>query len=356
MNKNSKIYIAGHNGMVGSAIHRCLISNGYNNFVFRTKEEMDVTRQQEVENFFEKEKPEYVIDSAAKVGGIVANDKYRAEFIYDNLMIQNNIIHSSYKYGVKKLLFLGSSCIYPMLAPQPLKEEYLLTGVLEKTNDAYAIAKITGIKMCENYYKQYGCNFISVMPTNLIGQNDNFNLETSHVLPAMIRKMHIGKCLKNNDWETIRKDLNNRPIDGINGTESIENITKILFKYGIFKDDNDVNVSLWGTGRAYREFMHADDMAEACVYILENIDLPIKYFGEDLFFMNIGTGVDQTILEVSEKIKNIVEFTGNIIWDTTKPDGTPKKLLDISLLKNTGFKHKYSLEDSIKKVYEEYRY
>ena len=303
MNKNSKIYIAGHNGMVGSAIHRNLVAKGFTNFVTRTSKELDLRNSQQVQDFFEQEKPEYVFLAAAKVGGIVANNTYRAEFLYDNLMIQNNVIHYSYLNRVKKLLFLGSSCIYPKLAPQPLKEEYLLTGLLEPTNEPYAIAKIAGIKMCDAYRSQYGCNFISVMPTNLYGENDNYDLQNSHVLPAMIRKFHEAK-------------INNEP-----------------------------SVTLWGTGTPMREFLNANDMADACVFLME------KYNEEGL--INIGTGKDITIKDLALLIQKIVGFNGTIIWDTTKPDGTPKKLMDVSKLNNLGWKYSIELEQGIKKVYQQ---
>jgi len=356
MDKNAKIYIAGHLGMVGSAICRNLQNKGYNNFILRTLEELDLTRQADVEAFFEKEKPEYVIIAAAKVGGIVANNVYRAQFIYENLMIQNNIIHAAYKAGVKKLLFLGSSCIYPKMAPQPLKEEYLLTGLLEPTNEPYAIAKIAGIKMCENYYRQYGCNFISVMPTNLFGPNDNYDLEKSHVLPAIIRKMHLGKCLEKNNWEDIRKDLNKRPIEGINGDNSEQEILNILSKYGIdlkLQDGLDANVSvtLWGTGQVFREFLHVDDMADACVFVMENIEMDKFYNKYKLGFVNIGSGKDLTIKEIARLIKVIVGFKGNIVWDTNKPDGTPKKLMDSGLIEKLGWKSSINLEKGISEVY-----
>ena len=392
MDQNSKIYIAGHLGMVGSAIHRRLLNKGYKNFVLRTIDELDLIRQSDVEAFFEKERPEYVIDAAAKVGGILANDTYRAQFIYENLMIQNNIIHSSYQYGVKKLLFLGSSCIYPKNAPQPLKEEYLLTGLLEPTNEPYAIAKIAGIKMCENYYRQYGSNFISVMPTNLYGPNDNYNLETSHVLPALIRKMHLGKCLENNDWQGLRNDLQKRPIEEIDGNASDEAILSILSKYGITinsqirqltnspisdspqhyvttsrvtRHASRVTITLWGTGKVYREFMHVDDMAAACVFVMENIDAGDLYSTDQdtsrvtrhasrVTFLNIGTGEDLTILETGALIKDIVGFRGIISWDHSKPDGTPKKMLDIGKLKKLGFDKKLSLQLGIEMIYKDY--
>jgi GDP-L-fucose synthase len=312
MNKDSKIYIAGHLGMVGSAILRNLQANGYHNFIVRTLNELDLTRQAETEAFFNAEKPEYVIDAAAKVGGIVANNTYRAQFIYENLMIQDNIIHSSFKSGVKKLLFLGSSCIYPKLAPQPLKEEYLLTGELEPTNEPYAVAKIAGIKMCESYYRQYGCNFISVMPTNLYGPNDNFDLQNSHVLPALIRKFHEAKM------------------------------------------DNAPFVELWGTGAPMREFMHVDDMAAACVHLMETLDARKLYDELGLTHVNIGVGEDLSILDLAQMIKRIVGFQGKLKFDHSKPDGTPRKIMDNSLLKKLGFRPAINLEDGIRQVYDLY--
>jgi GDP-L-fucose synthase len=361
MEKESKIYIAGHNGMVGSAIHRNLTHKGYSNFVFRTFSELDLTCQLDVEAFFEKERPDYVFMAAAKVGGIVANNTYRAQFIYENLMIQNNIIHAAHKYNVKKLLFLGSSCIYPKNAPQPLKEEYLLAGLLEETNEPYAIAKIAGIKMCENYFRQYGSNFISVMPTNLYGQNDNYDLEKSHVLPALIRKMHLGKCLEMNDWQAVRMDLNIRPIEGITGEHDRNEIQQVLDKYGVRLDQPIANsqkpiasVELWGTGNVFREFLHVDDMADACVFIMENVDAEKLYNGLNQTHINIGTGLDMTIKELTGLVKETIGFTGNLLWDAKKPDGTFKKQLDVSLLSALDWKPGLKLEDGIKAVYENY--
>ena len=302
ISNSSKIFIAGHNGMVGSAILRNLQDKGFSNFVLKSSKELDLRDAKAVADFFEEEKPEFVFLAAAKVGGIVANNTYRADFLYENLMIQNNVIHEAYKNKVEKLLFLGSSCIYPKLAPQPLKEEYLLTGILEPTNEPYAIAKIAGIKMCDAYRSQYGCNFISVMPTNLYGPNDNYDLQNSHVLPAMIRKFHEAK---------------------LNGT----------------------SVELWGTGSPKREFLHADDMAEACVFLMENYNEP--------GLVNIGTGEDLSIKELAEMIQKITKFEGEIIWDHTKPDGTPRKLMDVSKLHTLGWKHKIALEEGITKVYHE---
>jgi len=354
MNKKGKIYVAGNLGMVGSAIVRNLKNRGYKNFVFRSIDEMDLTRQQDTEMFFDETRPDYVIDAAAKVGGIVANNTYRAQFIYENLMIQNNIIHSAYKFGVKKLLFLGSSCIYPKFAEQPMKENSLLTGTLEPTNEPYAIAKISGIKMCENYYRQYGCNYISVMPTNLYGPGDNFNLETSHVLPALIRKFHLGKCLANNDWEAIRKDLNRQPIAELNGTAEQFRIEQMLEKYGIKNHEGNVQVELWGTGTPKREFMFVDDMAAACVHVMEYVEATRLYDELGETHINIGIGNDISIGEAAELIRGIVGFKGNIKYDTSKPDGTPRKLMDVSLLNKLGFEAKTSLQAGIKEVYQHY--
>lgn len=304
MNKNSKIYVAGHRGLVGSAIVRNLEERGYTNIICRTHKELDLTRQADVEKFFEEEKPEYVFLAAAKVGGIHANNTRPAEFIYENLMIESNIIHSAYKYGVKKLLFLGSSCIYPKFANQPIKEEYLLTGELEPTNEAYAIAKITGIELCKFYRRQYGCDFISAMPTNLYGINDNFDLETSHVLPALIRKFHEAKI------------------------------------------NNQEEVVMWGTGKPLREFMYVDDLADALVHLMLNYS--------DEIHVNMGTGKDLSIGELAQIVKEVVGYEGKIVNDLSKPDGTPRKLLDVSRLEATGWKYKTELREGIEKVYKWY--
>ncbi len=384
MENNSKIYIAGHNGMVGSAINRNLIAAGYANLVYSPFPPYDLTNQQTVADFFEKEKPEYVILAAAKVGGIVANNTYRAQFIYENLMIQNNIIHQSYLHGVKKLLFLGSSCIYPGNSPQPIKEEYLLTGELEYTNEPYAIAKIAGIKTCESYNIQYGTNFISVMPTNLFGPNDNYNLEASHVLPALIRKIHLGKCLENNDWEAIRRDLKERPIEGVNETTSETGILDKLAKYGIkYSSDSAsrltphasllVSITLWGTGSPYREFLYVDDLADACVFAMKNVNFsdlialsPPDSYREPCALnpapcadiknthINIGTGKDLTIKDLSQIIKKIVGFKGEIYWDSLKPDGTFRKLLDVTKFNKLGWREKIGLEEGIEMIYKKY--
>ena len=367
MEKDSKIYIAGNTGLVGSAIVRKLKAEGYTNLVFTPYPEYDLRNQQQVEDFFRREKPDYVFLAAAKVGGILANSTYPAEFIYDNLMIATNVIHASYKYGAKKLLNLGSSCIYPKLAPQPLKEEYLLTGPLEPTNEPYAIAKIAAIKLCRYFNEQYGTNFISVMPTNLYGPGDNFNLETSHVLPAILRKMHLAKCFGNNDWDSIRKDLNKRPIEHIDGNSSDQAIIKILEKYGIYRSTSipslknkkeisvnscnswTVSLKLWGTGTSRREFLYVDDLADAVVFLMNNYNA--TDIGE---FVNIGMGKDITIKELAEIVKEIVGFKGEIEWDTSKPDGTPQKLLNVERIHKLGWKAKISLKDGIIADYKEY--
>lgn len=366
MNKNSKIYIAGHRGLVGSALMRNLTKKGYSNIIGRSSSELNLLDYDATAKFFAEENPEYVFLAAAKVGGIVANNTYRAQFIWENLQIQNNIIHHTYLNGVKKLLFLGSSCIYPKACPQPILEEYLLTDVLEYTNEPYAIAKIAGIKIAESYNQQYGTNFISVMPTNLYGPNDNYDLEKSHVLPALIRKMHLGKCLINNDWHAIRSDFNRLPVEGIDGAATDKEIIEKLGKYGIFSENGSVSVKLWGTGSPMREFLHSDDMADACVYIMENIDfldlidLRKKTVGAEASkeirntHINIGTGKDLTIKELALLVQKIVGFSGNLIWDTTKPDGTMRKLLNVDKLNSLGWKETISLEQGIRMVYQDY--
>lgn len=346
MEINSKIYIAGHRGMVGSAILRNLQKKGFANFVLRTHKELDLTDQNAVNDFFRIEKPDYVFLAAAKVGGIVANNTYKGQFIYENLMIQNNIIHAAHENEVKKLMFLGSSCIYPRMAEQPIREEALLTGPLEPTNEPYALAKIAGIKMCEAYHSQYGDNYISVMPTNLYGPNDNYDLEKSHVLPALIRKMHLGKLLLANDWNQIRNDLNRFPIEGVSGNHSEKEITDILNKYGI----NHKHITLWGTGSPLREFLHVDDMAAACVYLMQTYDAPECTPSH----INIGSGSDLPIKDLAELVKSIVNYQGEIVWDSTKPDGTPRKLMDNSKLKSLGFIPQISLEQGIREVYNSY--
>jgi len=367
--KDAKIYVAGHRGLVGSAILKQLKKRGYENLVYRTHAELDLTDSDAVREFFESEKPDYVFLAAAKVGGIMANHLYRADFIYQNLMIQNNVIHQSYRTGVKKLLFLGSTCIYPKNAPQPMPEDALLTGILEYTNEPYAIAKIAGIKMCESYNLQYGTNFLSVMPTNLYGPNDNFDLEKSHVLPALIRKMHLGKLLERGDWENIRADLNRRPVEHIDGNSSREEIISVLDKYGIRKRADGVEVAVWGSGKPRREFLWSEDMADACVFIMENVDfsdIVRQQFGIDKIdpyafrpeirntHINIGTGKDISIRELAGTIKEITDFNGRLFFDTDKPDGTPVKLTDPSKLHRLGWKHSVELDEGIKRLYRWY--
>ena len=346
MNIDSKIYIAGHNGMVGSAIKRNLENRGFSNIVTRSKEQLNLLSEESVARFFAAEKPEYVVLAAAKVGGIVANSIYRGQFVYENLMIQNHVIHQSYLHGVKKLLFLGSSCIYPRMAEQPMSEDALLTGLLETTNEPYAIAKIAGIKMCEAYHAQYGCNFISIMPTNLYGQNDNYDLEKSHVLPALIRKMYLGKCLMENDWNKLRADLNKLPIEGVNGSSSDEAILQVLDKYGISNTNDEVLITLWGTGSPMREFLHVDDMADSSVFLLMNYDAPDSIPSH----VNAGCGEDLSIKDLSEIVRKTVGYAGKVIWDSSKPDGTPRKLMDVSKLKSLGWEPKISLEEGIRRV------
>lgn len=389
MNKTSKIYIAGHRGLVGSAIVKNLQAKGYKNLIYKTHSELDLCNQSEVAQFFQSEKPEYVILAAAKVGGIVANNTYRADFIYENLQIQNNVIHQAYLHGVRKLLFLGSTCIYPKNAPQPMPEDSLLTSPLEYTNEPYAIAKIAGIKMCESYNIQYGTNFISVMPTNLYGPNDNFDLEKSHVLPALIRKIHLAKLLNEKKYDEVVKDLH---------VTNIEEAKEYLAKFGV--DEN--RVEIWGTGKPRREFLYSEDMADACVYLLENRDFQditdtdaiastaSQPFGTDVLnsaenasqpsgtdvltlaenckqsvtlvnateirntHINIGTGKDISIKELAEFIKNIIGFKGELYFNTDKPDGTMVKLTNPTKLHSLGWKHKIELEDGIKIMYEWY--
>ena len=358
MNKNSKIYVAGHRGLVGSAIVKNLESKGYTNIITRTHKELDLINQKAVEEFFEKEKPEYVILAAAKVGGIVANNTYRADFIYENLQVQNNVIHQSYVHKVKKLLFLGSTCIYPKNAPQPMSEDSLLTSPLEYTNEPYAIAKIAGIKMCESYNIQYGTNFISVMPTNLYGPNDNFDLEKSHVLPALIRKIYLGKALADNDWASICKDLDKYPIEGINGVDLTEDIIQIIKKYGVYRKNNKIIVEIWGSGNPRREFLYSEDMADACVFLLENRDFKDTYTpgAKEIrnTHINIGTGKDISIKDLATLIKDIVGFKGELYFNKEKPDGTMVKLTDPTKLHSLGWKHKVELENGIRSMYKWY--
>ena len=396
MQHSDKIYIAGHRGLVGSALWKNLLSKGYKNLVGRTKTELDLLDTRAVNNFFETEKPDYVILAAAKVGGIVANNTYRGEFIYENLMIQNNVIHAAYLSGAKKLLFLGSTCIYPRDAPQPMTEDCLLTGPLEYTNEPYAIAKIAGIKLCESYNLQYGTNYISVMPTNLYGPNDNFNLETSHVLPALVRKIHLGKCLEEGNWDSIREDLNKRPIEGIDGEENAKRrrgdeakgrfgdekvIINILEKYGISvthpltssQSVESVTVEIWGSGAPMREFLWSEEMADACVFLMENIDFkdlsysPLRSFAPSKdphnpssiqeirnTHINIGTGHEISIRDLAHLIKEKVGFKGNLFFNTSKPDGTMRKLTDVSKLNQLGWQHQIDIEEGVGRLWEWY--
>ncbi len=402
LKKGSKIVVFGATGLVGSAIVEKLVKQGYKNIIGTIHKrqpsttryslqatsyyQLDLLDQIAVSNFFKQHKPEFVFLAAAKVGGIVANNTYRAEFIYENLQIQNNVIHQSYLNGVKKLLFLGSTCIYPKNCPQPMREEYLLTSELEYTNEPYAIAKIAGIKMCESYNLQYGTNFISVMPTNLYGVNDNFDLEKSHVLPALLRKMHLGKALEDNNWEKIKEDLNRNPIENINGEATKEEILKILDKYGIkhaasstqrvennlqttrytLDSTHTISIEIWGTGKPRREFLYSEDMADACVFLMENInfnDIVQNNLHTTCYTLdseirnthiNIGTGVDISIKELALTIKKIVGFQGELYFNDTKPDGTMIKLTDPSKLHELGWKHKVELEEGIERVYEWY--
>lgn len=357
MKKNAKIYVAGHRGLVGSAIIKNLNKKGYTNLVTRTHSELDLTDTNSVKNFFELEQPNYVILAAAKVGGIVANNTYRADFIYENLMIQNNVVHQSYLNKVQKLLFLGSTCIYPKNCPQPMKEDYLLTDTLEYTNEPYAIAKIAGIKLCESYNLQYGTNFISVMPTNLYGPNDNFDLEKSHVLPALIRKTLLGKALEEDNWNEISKDLNKLPIEGISGDSDQEMILNVLNKYGISKSDGKVSVEIWGSGKPMREFLWSEDMADACVYLMENREFSDTFQAENEVrntHINIGTGTDVSIADLALLIKKEIGFQGSLKFNTQKPDGTLKKLTDVSKLNDLGWKHKIELKEGVGKVIDWY--
>ena len=356
MNLDSKIFIAGHKGMVGSSLYRYLKVKGYKNIITKTSHELDLRNQNIVKKFFKENKPEYVFLAAAKVGGIKANNKFRADFIYDNLQIQNNVIHFSHINNVKKLLFFGSSCIYPKNSPQPIKEDSLLTGLLEYTNEPYAIAKIAGIKMCENYYKQYKSNFISVMPTNLYGPNDNYDLDNSHVMPALIRKMHILKCLERDKWELIIEDFSKHGMKiNINKSE----IMSLLEKYGIKKNDEKeynkkFHIKLWGSGEVYREFLHVDDMISASMLIFKEIDAHHLYEDIEKSHINIGSGDDITIKNLSNEIKNIINVKSDVLWDNKNPDGVYKKQLDISLLKSYHWSPQIPLTSGIKSVYSDY--
>jgi len=362
MNLNDKIYIAGHRGLVGSAIVRQLEERGFANLLMRTHKELDLTNQAQVQDFFKKEQPDYVILAAAKVGGIHANNTYPADFIYQNMMIEANVINSAYENKVKRLLFLGSTCIYPKAVEQPMREEAILTDVLEPTNEPYALAKIAGIKLCESYNRQYGTDFRSVMPTNLYGEGDNFNLENSHVIPAVMRKLHLAKCLEQNDWQAIKQDIKNNPIKDITENSTQEQILNILEKQGIHSTFNtknsklqSVSVALWGTGNAMREFLYVDDMAEASLFVLE---LDEKTYQANtkpmLSHINVGTGKDVTIREMAETMKEVIGYKGKLTFDTSKPDGAPRKLIDVSRLSNMGWEYSVGLKDGLSKTYKWY--
>jgi GDP-L-fucose synthase len=353
MEKNAKIYVAGHTGLVGSALLKNLQQRGYTDFLLRTIEELDLTDQKTVFDFFEQEKPEYVFLAAAKVGGIVANNTYRGQFIYENLQIQNNVIHAAYKNEVKKLLFLGSTCIYPKETSQPMREDCLLTSPLEYTNEPYAIAKIAGIKLCESYNLQYGTNFIAVMPTNLYGPNDNFDLEKSHVLPALLRKIYLAKNLMEKNWDAIRRDLNRLPIEGISGDDSQEAIQTQLDKYGIGNE----SVEIWGTGRPMREFLWSEEMADACVYIMEHVNFEdLRPQGKEIrnAHINIGTGQEVSIRQLAEIIGQTVGYQGTFVFNADKPDGTMRKLTDPSRLHRLGWHHQINIEQGVEKLYNWY--
>lgn len=354
LDKNAKIFVAGHRGLVGSAIWKNLEDKGYTNLIGKTHKELDLLDAVAVRKFFDEEQPEYVFLAAAFVGGIMANSIYRADFIYKNLQIQQNVIGESFRHNVKKLLFLGSTCIYPRDAEQPMKEEVLLTSPLEYTNEPYAIAKIAGLKMCESFNLQYGTNYIAVMPTNLYGPNDNFDLERSHVLPAMIRKIHLAHCLKQGDWDAICKDLNQRPVEGIDGSSSRENILAILAKYGI----SNTEVKLWGTGTPLREFLWSEEMADASVFVMEHVDFKDTYKQGDKDIrnchINIGTGKEISIRELAELIVSTVGYQGQLTFDSTKPDGTMRKLTDPSKLHALGWHHQVEIEEGVQRMYNWY--
>ena len=354
LDKNAKIYVAGHRGLVGSAIWKNLQDKGYTNLIGKTHKELDLLDAVSVRKFFDEEQPEYVFLAAAFVGGIMANSIYRADFIYKNLQIQQNVIGESFRHNVKKLLFLGSTCIYPRDAEQPMKEEVLLTSPLEYTNEPYAIAKIAGLKMCESFNLQYGTNYIAVMPTNLYGPNDNFDLERSHVLPAMIRKIHLAHCPKQGDWDAICKDLNQRPVEGIDGNSSKEDILAILAKYGISNSE----VKLWGTGTPLREFLWSEEMADASIFVMEHVDFKDTYKQGDKDIrnchINIGTGKEISIRELAELIVSTVGYQGQLTFDSTKPDGTMRKLTDPSKLHALGWHHKVEIEEGVQRMYNWY--
>ncbi len=362
LTKNSRIFVAGHNGLVGSAIVRRLLGGGYSDLITCDRSRLDLLDQKAVFEFLREEKPDYVVVAAAKVGGILANNVYRADFIYENLTIEANLIHGAWLAGVENLLFLGSSCIYPKFAPQPMPEECLLTGELEYTNEPYAIAKIAGIKLCESYNLQYGTNYLSVMPTNLYGPGDNFDLETSHVLPALLRKFHLGKKLMGGDRDAVRRDLGKNPVEGVDGSSGWEEIVSVLDRYGISFMEKDgagrVCVNLWGTGSPRREFLHSDDLADACVFCMEKLHF------RDMFesgraeirntHINIGTGEDISIRDLAVLIQGIVGFGGDISFDPSRPDGTPRKLQDVRRLESLGWKYAMSLPEGISGMYEAY--
>lgn len=372
MEKNAKIYVAGHRGLVGSAIWKILQQKGYSNLVGRTHKQLDLLDGCAVKNFFDSEQPEYVVLAAAFVGGIMANSIYRADFIYRNLQIQQNVIGESFRHGVKKLLFLGSTCIYPKNAPQPMKEDALLTSPLEFTNEPYALAKIAGIKMCESFNMQYGTNYVAVMPTNLYGPNDNFDLVTSHVMPAIIRKMILADALYRNNWNIIRQDLDKMPVKNINGSSDKDVIISMLNGYGIYED----RLELWGTGKPLREFLWSEEMAAASVYVLENVDykdlcgLPLQLQDKTTLqlhnehisipevrncHINVGTGKELTISELAQLVKTIVGYEGCICWDSSKPDGTMRKLIDVSKLHSLGWCHKIEIEEGVRMLVDWYR-
>lgn len=354
IDKSAKIYVAGHRGLVGSAIWSNLQQKGYTNLVGRTHAQLDLTDALAVRNFFDQEQPQYVVLAAAHVGGIMANNTYRADFIYQNLQIQQNVIGESFRHNVKKLLFLGSTCIYPREAPQPMSEEVLLTAPLEYTNEPYAIAKIAGLKLCESFNIQYGTNYIAVMPTNLYGPRDNFHLENSHVLPAMIRKIHLGHKLMCGDWDAVRADLDLRPVEGIDGTASQETMLDVLAKYGITPS----KVTLWGTGTPLREFLWSEEMADASVFILENINFADTYTPGQRevrnCHINIGTGKEITIKAVAELIVKTIGYEGQLFFDASKPDGTMRKLTDVTKLHNLGWHHTIEIEEGVKRIYQWY--
>lgn len=354
MEKNAKIYVAGHRGLVGSAIWKNLQSKGYTNLVGRTHAELDLLDGAAVKAFFDAERPEYVVLAAAFVGGIMANSVYRADFIYRNLQIQQNVIGESFCHGVKKLLFLGSTCIYPREAPQPIPESALLTSPLEYTNEPYAIAKIAGLKMCESFNLQYGTNYIAVMPTNLYGPNDNFDLVSSHVLPAMIRKMHLARLLNEGDWDGLRRDLDRRPVGNVDGSATEQVIIDTLAGYGISPDA----LSLWGSGRPIREFLWSEDMADASVFVMENVDFKDTYNPADRDIrnchINIGSGREVTIAQLAELVRRAVGYAGKILWDSSKPDGTMRKLTDVSRLHSLGWHHRMEIEDGVPALYKWY--